>query len=115
MKLSSSIAYIKGVSAQKAALLYEELGIKNCNDLLNFFPHRYIDKTKFYRVGELQPNASEVQIVGNITQVKSIAQKRGSRLVATFTDATGSMELVWFKGQKWIKDSLKIIENNLNG
>ena len=108
MKLSNSIAYIKGVSAQKATLLYEELGIKNCKDLLNFFPNRYIDKTKFYSISELQPNASEVQIVGKITQVKSVTQKRGSRLVATFIDATGSIELVWFKGQKWIKERLKI-------
>jgi len=92
---------------QRATLLYSELGIKTCNDLLNFFPFRYIDKTKFHAIKELQPNSSEVQVVGKITNVKSVAQKRGSRLVATFQDATGSMELVWFKGQKWIKDSLK--------
>ena len=91
-----------------ATLLYLELGIKNCNDLLNFFPFRYIDKTQFYQIKELQPNSSEVQIVGKITHIKSVAQKRGSRLVATFQDASGSMELVWFKGQKWIKDALKI-------
>ncbi len=90
--------------------MYTELGIKTCNDLLNFFPNRYIDKTTFYAIKDLQPNSSEVQIVGKITRVKSVAQKRGSRLVATFQDATGSMELVWFKGQKWIKDALKINE-----
>ena len=93
---------------QRATLLYTELGIKTCNDLLHFFPFRYIDKTKFYQIKELQPNTSEVQIVGKITNVKSVSQKRGSRLVATFQDASGIMELVWFKGQKWIKDSLKI-------
>jgi len=91
--------------------MYAELGIKTCNDLLNFFPNRYIDKTTFYAIKDLQPNSSEVQIVGKITRVKSVAQKRGSRLVATFQDATGSMELVWFKGQKWIKDALKINES----
>jgi ATP-dependent DNA helicase RecG len=110
LNLNYPITYINGVSVQKAALLYTELGIKTCNDLLNFFPFRYIDKTQFYTIKELQPNASEVQIVGKITHVKLVAQKRGSRLVATFQDATGSMELVWFKGQKWIKDSLKIHE-----
>ena len=110
MDLSYPITYIKGVSVQRATLLYTELGIKTCNDLLNFFPFRYIDKTQFYQIKELQPNSSEVQIVGKITHVKSVAQKRGSRLVATFQDASGSMELVWFKGQKWIKDSLKINE-----
>ena len=108
MNLDYPLTYIKGVSVQRATLLYTELGIKNCNDLLNFFPFRYIDKTQFYQIKELQPNSSEVQIVGKITHIKSVAQKRGSRLVATFQDASGSMELVWFKGQKWIKDALKI-------
>ncbi len=92
---------------QRAALLFTELGIKTCNDLLNFFPFRYIDKTAFYDIRDLQPNSSEVQIVGKITSIKSVAQKRGSRLVATLQDATGTMELVWFKGQKWIKDAIK--------
>ncbi|OAD45973.1 ATP-dependent DNA helicase RecG [Polaribacter atrinae] len=110
MNLNYPITYIKGISVQRASLMYTELGIKTCNDLLNFFPNRYIDKTTFYAIKDLQPNSSEVQIVGKITRVKSVAQKRGSRLVATFQDATGSMELVWFKGQKWIKDALKINE-----
>ena len=110
MNLTYPITYIKGISVQRAALIYTELGIKTCNDLLYFFPFRYIDKTTFYTVKELQPNTSEVQIVGKITQVKSVAQKKGSRLVATFEDATGTMELVWFKGQKWIKEALKINE-----
>ncbi|APZ47737.1 DNA helicase RecG [Polaribacter reichenbachii] len=108
MNLDYPITYIKGVSVQRATLFYTELGIKTCNDLLNFFPFRYIDKTAFYAIKDLQPNSSEVQIVGKITNVKSVAQKRGSRLVATFQDTSGTMELVWFKGQKWIKDSLKI-------
>lgn len=110
MNLEFPITYIEGVSVQRAALLHAELGVKTCNDLLNFFPFRYIDKTAFYAIKELQPNSSEVQIVGRITSVKSVAQNKGSRLVATFQDATGSMELVWFKGQKWIKDSLKVNE-----
>jgi ATP-dependent DNA helicase RecG len=108
--LNKPVTYINGVSVQRASLLYTELGIKTCNDLLHFFPFRYIDKTQFYVIKDLQPNSSEVQIVGKITDVKLVAQKRGSRLVAKFQDTTGSMELVWFKGQKWIKDSLKINE-----
>jgi RecG-like helicase len=105
--LEHPITYVNGISAKRAALFSEELGIRTCNDLLYFFPFRYIDRTTFYKIKDLQPNTAEVQIVGTITQVKTIQQKRGSRLVATFVDATGSMELVWFKGQKWIKDSLK--------
>lgn len=108
MNLNHPITYIKGVSVARAELLYSELGIKTCNDLLHLFPFRYIDKTQFYTINQLQQNSAEVQIVGKITGIKTVQQKRGSRLVATFSDNTGTLELVWFKGAKWIKDSLKI-------
>ena len=108
--LNNPITFINGVSVQRATLLYTELGIKSCNDLLNFFPFRYIDKTQFFQIKDLQPNTAEVQIVGKITNVKSVSQQKGSRLVATFQDASGVMELVWFKGQKWIANALKINE-----
>lgn len=109
--LNQPISYLKGVTVNKANLLLTELGIRNCNDLLHFFPFRYIDRTQFYKINELLNTNSEVQILGKITDVKSVAQKRGSRLVAKFTDGTGTIELVWFKGQKWIKDSLKVGES----
>ncbi len=108
MNLNYPITYIKGISTQRAALISSELGVFTCNDLLNYFPFRYIDKTKFYTINELQPSSAEVQIVGKVVHVKSVAQKRGSRLVATFQDTTGSMELVWFKGQKWIQRNIKV-------
>jgi len=108
LNLDQPITYISGISVQRATLLYSELGLKTCNDLINFFPFRYIDKTSFYTIKDLQANTSEVQVVGKITQVNTVAQKRGSRLVAKFQDTSGTMELVWFKGQKWIKDALKI-------
>ncbi len=108
MNLQNPVTYIKGISVQKAALLFEELGIRTCNDLLFSFPFRYIDKTKFYKINQLLPTSAEVQIVGRVVQVKSVAQKRGSRLVATFQDETGTMELVWFRGQKWIQKYLKL-------
>ncbi|CAM1347919.1 ATP-dependent DNA helicase RecG [Tenacibaculum crassostreae] len=108
MNLNHPVTYIKGVSVARAELLYSELGIKTCNDLLHLFPFRYIDKTQFYTINQLQQNSAEVQIVGKITGIKTVQQKRGSRLVATFSDNTGTLELVWFKGAKWIKDSLKI-------
>ncbi len=107
MNLNHPVTYIKGVSVARAELLFTELGIRTCNDLLYLFPFRYIDKTQFYTIKELSQNTAEVQIVGKITSIKEVQQKRGSRLVATFSDATGSIDLVWFKGAKWIKDSLK--------
>ena len=108
MNLNHPVTYIKGVSVARAELLYTELGIKTCNDLLYLFPFRYIDKTQFYTINKLEQNSSEVQVVGKITGIKEVQQKRGSRLVAIFSDATGSIDLVWFKGAKWIKDSLKV-------
>ena len=111
MNLNYPISYINGVSCHRATLLCTELGIKSCHDLLQFFPFRYIDKTQFFQIRELQPSSAEVQIIGKITQLKSVSQTKGSRLVATFQDSSGVMELVWFKGQKWIKDALKINES----
>ena len=86
----------------------KELGIFTYADLANFFPFRYIDRTKFYKIRELQISSADVQIVGKITGFKSVKQKRGSRLVAQFIDDSGQMELVWFRGAKWIQDSLKL-------
>lgn len=108
INLNNPISYITGVTTNRAVLLQQELGIRTCSDLLHLFPFRYIDKTQFYKINQLQDSGADVQIVGKITHIKTVQQKRGSRLIATFIDETGSMELVWFKGIKWIKDALKI-------
>src|SRR5699024_5248051 len=107
-RLQTPIDYLKGVGPARADLLRQELGIHTFQDLLNLFPNRYIDKTRYYKINELQHNSAEVQVVGKITHLKTVGQKRGKRLVATFVDDTGQMELVWFRGHKWIKDKLKI-------
>lgn len=107
--LETPIEYLKGVGPQRGDLLRKELGIHKYIDLLNLFPNRYIDRTKYYKINELQNSNSEVQILGKIINLKTIEQGKGkSRLVATFVDDTGQMELVWFQGQKWIRDSIKI-------
>ncbi|PIB31549.1 ATP-dependent DNA helicase RecG [Gaetbulibacter sp. 5U11] len=106
--LQTPIDYLKGVGPNRADLLRKELGIHTYQDLINLFPNRYLDRTKYYKINQLLPNAAEVQIIGKITKFEEIAQKRGKRLVATFKDETGTMELVWFRGQKWIKEGLKL-------
>lgn len=107
--LETPIEYLKGVGPQRGDLLRKELGIHKYADLLNLFPNRYIDRTRYYKINELQNSNSEVQIVGKIINIKTVEQGKGkSRLVATFIDETGQMELVWFQGQKWIRESLKI-------
>ena len=105
--LQTPIDYLKGVGPGRAEVLRKELGIRTYQDLINLFPNRYIDRTQFYQVSELQPSNAEVQIVGQITGFKELGQKRGKRLVATFRDETGYLELVWFRGHKWIREQLK--------
>ena len=92
----------------RAEIIQKELGIKTYEDLANFFPNRYIDRTQFFKTNQLHATNSEVQIIGKIIHIKEVKQKRGSRLVATFSDEYGSIELVWFKGIKWIKENLKV-------
>lgn len=106
--LQTPIDYLKGVGPSRADLLRTELGIHTYQDLVNFFPNRYIDKTNYYKINELQRTSAEVQIVGKIIHIKTVEQKRGKRLVAKFMDDTGEMELVWFRGHKWIKENLKL-------
>ncbi|WMW78868.1 ATP-dependent DNA helicase RecG [Flavobacterium sp. 20NA77.7] len=107
--LETPIEYLKGVGPQRGDLLRKELSIHKYGDLLNLYPNRYIDRTRYYKINQLTNSNSEVQIVGKIIHIKTVEQGKGkSRLVATFVDETGQMELVWFQGQKWIRESLKL-------
>ena len=106
--LQTPIVYLKGVGPTRAETLQSELGIHTYQDLINLFPNRYIDKTQYYKIGQLQRTSSDVQIVGKIVNIKTVEQKKGKRLVAKFIDDTGEMELVWFRGQKWIRENLKL-------
>lgn len=108
--LQTPIEYLKGVGPNRADLLKKELGIHTFQDLINLFPNRYLDRTRYYKISELQKTSAEVQIIGKITHIKTVEQKRGKRLVATFIDETGKMELVWFRGVKWIRENLKLNE-----
>ncbi|WP_309609355.1 OB-fold nucleic acid binding domain-containing protein, partial [Flavobacterium sp.] len=107
--LETPIEYLKGVGPQRGDLLRKELGIHKYGDLVNFFPNRYLDRTKYYKINELQNSTAEVQIIGKVINIKTVEFAKGkSRLVATFIDDTGQMELVWFQGQKWVRESLQI-------
>ena len=106
----TNITYLTGIGPAKALMLQKEMGIFNANQLLNLFPNRYVDKSKMFTIRELQAGNTEVQIKGIVTDMKEVKQKRGSRLVATFKDETGSMELIWFRVNRWLKTSIKINE-----
>lgn len=102
------IDYLKGVGPNRADLLKKELGVYTFQDLVNLFPNRYLDRTQFYNIDQLQRTSADIQIIGKITHIKTVDQKRGKRLIAYFQDDSGKMELVWFKGHKWIKENLKL-------
>lgn len=108
--LQTAVAYLKGVGPGRARLLANELGIETFQDLLYCFPNRHIDKTRFYTIGELQRNSADVLVRGQVTHLKTVEQKRGKRLVATFRDATGGMELVWFRSHRWFQERIKLGE-----
>jgi ATP-dependent DNA helicase RecG len=106
--LHTPIEYLKGVGPNRGTLLRKELGIQKYEDLIHFYPNRYIDRTRYYKINELQNNSAEVQLIGKIINIKTVEQKRGKRLVANFVDETGQMELVWFQGYKWIREGLQL-------
>ena len=106
---SNPIVYAPGVGPDRAAVLAEELGIRTTRDLLEHYPFRYVDKTQYHEISQLAGIQGEVQIKGQITTVEEVSSgPRNKRLVANFTDGNGFIELVWFKGAKWVKKSLKL-------
>ncbi len=109
--LQTPIEYLKGVGPQRGELLRKEVGIHKYEDLINFFPNRYIDRTRYYKINELQNTVAEVQIIGKIINIKTVEFGKGKkRLVASFVDDTGQIEINWFQGHKWIRESLKLNE-----
>lgn len=107
MKLHTPIEYLKGVGPKKGELLRKELGIAEVRDLINYFPFRYIDRSRIYKLAELTEDMSLVQCMGRLGQFKLQGGGRRKRLTAELTDDTGSMELVWFQGARWVSQSLK--------
>ncbi len=106
MQLTDDIQFLKGVGPKRAELLNKELNIFTLNDLLHHFPFRYIDRTKFYKIREISENLPNIQARGIISNFKTKGSGRKTYLTAEFSDETGSIELIWFKGAKWIKQNL---------
>lgn len=102
------IEYLKGVGPSRAELLKKELNIGVFEDLLQYYPFRHIDRTRFYKIVELQESLSLVQLKGRITSLQLQGEGNKKRLVALFADGTGQMELIWFQGIKWIQSGLNL-------
>ncbi|MCF8459465.1 MAG: ATP-dependent DNA helicase RecG [Flavobacteriales bacterium] len=105
--LETAIEFLSGVGTERAKLLREEFHIKTYGDLLQHFPFRYVDKTQLHQISGIANVEGDIQLQGKITSVRLIGTGRAMRLVAEFTDGTGAMELIWFKGIKWVQPNLK--------
>lgn len=105
--LKTPIDYLKGVGSERAKTLQSELSIFRYEDLLNYFPFRYVDRSKYYKINEITPTLAEIQVVGKMISLREIGQNRGKRLTARFVDETGEIELVWFRFTKWLKETME--------
>ncbi len=108
MTLETSIEYVKGIGPDRAKLIKGVLGLSTVEDLLNFYPIRYLDKNKVYKISQLEESAIEVQLKGRITQVQEVQTGKTKRLSAKFNDDTGTMDLVWFQYSKWLKEQIPV-------
>lgn len=108
--LDTAIEYLKGIGPLRSELLKKELGIFTFRDLLHHYPFRYIDRTKFHTISGINDEATPVQLKGTIESIQMIGERQSKRLVAQFKDATGIIELVWFKGHNWMAQKIKVGE-----
>jgi ATP-dependent DNA helicase RecG len=103
---TQNIMYLQGVGPKKADLLKKELKICSFEDLIYYFPYKYIDRSRFFAIRELEPNMPYIQVKAKIISHQNLGEGRQKRLVAKVFDGTGILELVWFKGQKYVVDKL---------
>nr|WP_315401541.1 ATP-dependent DNA helicase RecG [uncultured Sphingobacterium sp.] len=108
LSLVTPIEYLKGVGPQKADVIKKELQIFTIGDLLSYYPFRYIDRTVFHKIRQLDADMYSAQVLGRLIGLKEVGEKRAKRLVGQFKDETGSIELVWFQSISWLQKSLKV-------
>ena len=107
MTFDKQIEYLKGVGPQRAEVLKKEIGIYFYDDLLNYFPFRYVDKSKVHKIREIDNAESWFQLKGKIISISELGVKNAKRLSISLEDDSGKIELVWFKGYKYILPNLK--------
>ncbi len=106
--LKTSIEYLKGIGPQRGDLLKKELGIFTFEDLIMQFPFRYVDKTQFHRIADIDEDTEAIQLRGVLRRLEMMGDGRKKRLVGRFRDPSGAIDLVWFKGAKYIEKQLQI-------
>lgn len=105
---SKEMTYLPGVGPKKAALLKSEIEVSSYEDMLYYFPYRYVDRSRFYKIREIESASAFVQIKGTVVAVSCVGEQRKQRFTATFSDGTDTIELVWFKGVKFAMDKFKV-------
>lgn len=109
--LEQDIKYLSGVGPKRKELLSKELNIETWGDLLEYYPYKYVDRSKVYAITELSPDMAFVQIKGRILSFEEYAMgARKKRIVAHFTDGHGIADLVWFNGTKYVYEQYKVNE-----
>jgi len=104
MELSHrDITYCKNVGSKRADILRSELNVRTAMDMLRVYPYKYIDRSRFYRIAELDDEDTFVQIIGEVTEWHTIGIGKAQRLSATFFDGTHQCELVWFRGVQYVR------------
>lgn len=104
--LSTPIEYLKGVGPKRGAALRKEIGVRTFGDLLYYFPFRYVDRSEFHSISQISSLEGSVQLKGKVISSKEVGAGKGKRLEVKFSDQTGTIDLIWFKGIKWIKPKL---------
>ncbi len=105
--VDTPIEFLKGVGPARAAMLQRELDIYTYGDLLEYFPYRYVDRSQRSTIRDINIDDPYVVLRGTIHDMHTIGEGRSMRLTAQLRDNTGQIELVWFQGIKWIRESLK--------
>jgi len=106
--LDTPVEFLKGVGPSRADVLKKDLGLFTYQDMLAHYPFRYIDRTKYFKINQINPDSQYIQIIGRVISKKVIGDKRAKRIVAVFKDETGMMELVWFQSLKWVDDNITV-------
>ena len=107
--LSQDLQFLPGVGPNRKKMLSEELGIKTFGDLLEYFPYKYVDRSKVYTIHELTGDMPFVQVVGTILSFETFKMSaRKERVVAHLSDGTGICDLTWFNGGKYAKQNYRI-------
>ena len=104
--LDRDIKYLPGIGEKRAALLDKELGIRTFRDMLYTFPYRYIDRSRVYSISEIDSSMAYIQIRGKIIRTSTAGSGKSARFIATLKDDSGTIDLVFFKGVKWIQDKI---------